>query len=345
MSLPPVSIVVSIAFSIAAPILAGLVYQWFGRRRDARLYPPPGRMVGLDDGARLHLYETGEGGPAVILEAGLAATSLNWRGLQKELAGFTRSVAYDRLGLGWSDPCGTPRTPSQLARELRAVLRAAGIEPPYVLVGHSFGAFVVRQYALAFPEEVAGLALLDPLRPEEVDRQRHLLASGIRLSRRAAMLARVGLVRLGAASLMAGSRRLPRTIGRIASHRGGGVVNRIASEVAKLPREVWPMIAAHWSNPRYYAGMAAHLEALPAGAGELRRARAIHGIPVTVLTAGKNPPVPKEAIRAMGPDACHIVARKSGHWIHLDQPELVVEAVRKLVEAAREEAPARLRGV
>jgi pimeloyl-ACP methyl ester carboxylesterase len=329
--------VLLIAMSIAASIAAGLLYQWRGKRRDARLYPPPGRMVGVGRGRRLHLYEMGSGGPAVILEAGLAATSLNWTGLQKELAGFTRAVAYDRGGLGWSDPCGTPRTPSYIAAELHDLLQAARVEPPYVLVGHSFGGLVVRRYALLYREEVAGLVLVDPLWPEEADRQRCLLALGIRLSRRAGWMARFGLVRLGAASLMAGSRCLPRVIARAASGQGCGVVNRIAAEAGKLPREVWPIIAAHWSNPRSYAGIAAHLEALPGGVEEMRDAP-VAGVPVTVLTAGRNPPVSDESIRTLGPDVRHVVAEESGHWIHLDQPELVVEAVQEL--AARIFTPA-----
>jgi len=321
-----------LTIGLAAAICAGLLYQWLGRRRDVRLYPPPGRMIPGPDGGRTHIHEAGEGGPTVILEAGLAATSLNWRGLHQRLSAFTRCVAYDRRGLGWSDPCSTPRTPEQIAAELRETLRSAGIEPPYVLVGHSFGGFVVRAYAVDFPEDVAGIVLVDPATPEEVLRQRHLLRAGIRLSRRAATLARLGLVRFGAASLMAGSRRLPRTIGRFASGQGGNMVNRIAAEVAKLPRETWPLIAAHWSNPASFRGIAAHFQGLLEAAGGLHRAPIIRGIPVTILTAGKKSPRPREELEAIAEDARHIVASGSGHWIHLDQPELVIESIREAVE-------------
>jgi hypothetical protein len=75
---------------------------------------------------------------------------------------------------------------------------------------------------------------------------------------------------------------------------------------------------------------------MTSGADEMRHAPAVRGLPVTVLTAGKNPPLPENEIRAIGPDACHIVARMSGHWIHFDEPELVVNAVRELVDAARQ---------
>jgi pimeloyl-ACP methyl ester carboxylesterase len=316
---------------IAAVLAAGCVYQWWGKRRDARLYPPPGRMIEVGNGTRLHLFETGVGGPAVIFESGLATTSLNWRGLQKSLAGFTRCVAYDRAGLGWSDPCRTPRTPSHIVQELRALLKAAQIEPPYVLVGHSFGGLVVRRYALEYPAEVAGVVLVDPLTSEEADRHRPLLKLGMRVSRRGAILARIGFVRLVGALLLAGSRWLPEMAGRIAIGEKAGIVNRVAGEVGKLPRDLWPMIAAHWSNPKSFAGVAAYFEALPAGADEMRDAPPMDGIPVTLLTAGERQP----AIAGLASNVTHLVASRSGHWIHLDEPELVVDAVRQLVARSR----------
>jgi pimeloyl-ACP methyl ester carboxylesterase len=335
-----VALIAWITLSLSALIVAGVVYQWVGQRRDARRWPPPGRMVSIGDGRKVHFYALGDGAPAVVLEAGISATSLNWRGLQQTIAPLTRVLAYDRGGLGWSDPGGTPRTASNLAVELHSALRAAGVEAPYVLVGHSFGGLVVRRFASLYPGEVAGLVLVDALPPEEwsplSERHRRMLAIGTRLARRGAFLARIGLVRLAVRLLLAGSRRLPQAIGRCTGGHGATVINRIAGEVGKMPREVWPMVAAHWSNPRSFLAMAAHFEALPASAEEVRAAAPANGIPVTVLTAGKNPPVPEEAIRAIGHNVRHVVARESGHWIHLDQPDLVAEAVLEMVEAARQ---------
>ncbi len=327
-----------LAAVLAALILAGLFYQWHGLRRDLLLCPPPGRMIDIG-GRQLHLYEMGAGDPVVIFEAGISATSLNWRHIQHSLAGCMRVVAYDRGGLGWSDPCATPRTPFHIACELRALLRAAGVEPPYVLVAHSFGALVVRRYSLLFPAEVAGLVLVDPLQPEQwaclSPQQRRMLALGRRLCRRAAMLAHLGLVRLAVASFKAGSRLLPLVIDKAAGVRGSSVMDRLIGEVGKMPREVWPMVTAHWSAPKSFHGIAAHLEALPDSASEMLDAAPLQGIPVTVLTAGRNGPVSAESIQALSSHVRHIVAHDSGHWIHLDQPDLVVNAVRHLVEHAR----------
>jgi len=327
-----------IAVALAALILAGWFYQRLGLRRDARRFPPPGRNFDIG-GRRLHLYELGSGDPAVILEAGISATSLNWRHIQQAVAGFTRAVAYDRGGLGWSDPCLTPRTPSDIARELRTLLRAAAIEPPYVLVGHSFGALIVRRYSLLYPGEVAGVVLVDPLQPGEwaplTPKQRRMLTIGLRLCRRGAMLAHIGLVRLAVASFKAGSCLLPVALDRTVGVRGTSVMNRLIGEIAKMPREVWPIVTAHWSDPKSFHGIAAHLEALPAGAGEMLDAPPLQDMPVTVLTAGRNGPVSIDSIRAVSEAARHIVAHDSGHWIHLDQPDLVIDAVRQVVDQAR----------
>jgi len=303
------------------------------------LYPPPGVMIDVGEGRRIHLYTTGSGSPAVVFEAGISATCLNWRALQEKLAALTRVVSYDRSGLGWSDPAGSPRTASTLAKELHAALAAAQVEPPYVLVAHSFGGLVVRRFALLHPADVAGIVLVDALQPEEwsplSERQRRILRMGTRLARRGAFLARIGLVRLAVRLFMRGSRGLPQAIGKATGGRASVVINRIAGEVGKMPREVWPMVAAHWCKARSFSAMAAHFEALPASADEVREAGVIAGIPVTVLTAGKNPPVSDESVRLIAREARHVVATESGHWIHLDQPDLVVSAVVEMVEAAR----------
>ena len=325
--------------AIALVVLAGLAYQQLGVWRDRRRWPAPGRFAEIADGLRLHCCEAGSGSPAVILESGIAATTLNWRALQTSIARFTRVLSYDRAGLGFSDPARTPRTPAHVVAELRLLLEHSGVPPPYVLVGHSFGGLVMRRFALDHPREVAALVLLDPLRPEDWTplsaEQRALLARGVMLLSRGALLARFGVVRFCLSALMAGSRFLPRAIGRAASGHGLFVMDRIAGEIGKMPREVRPFIAANWSRPASFHGLAAHLRDLPASVAEIGSAPPLQGIPVTIITAGREPPNDAASIRAVSPDARHIVSPASGHWVHLDDPELVLKTIREAVEAAR----------
>ena len=257
-------------------------------------FPPPGRLVDIG-GRRLHLYELGQGSPTVVLESGIAASSLNWRAVQTGIAKFTRVISYDRAGLGWSDLAPAAITLDRLVADLHALLEAAGASPPYVLAGHSFGGLIVRAFAARYPEETAGLVLVDALRPEEWSplspEKRRTLDRGVKLSRRGARLARMGVVGWCLRSLVAGSRWLPKMVGRAASGRGLAVMNRIGGEVAKMPREVWPMVADHWSQPKSFLGMAAHLEALPDAARTMCAAPPLGDVPVIALTPAGSAPL------------------------------------------------------
>lgn len=113
---------------------------------------------------RLHVVVQGSG-PSVVLESGFGGTAQAWERVQPEVAKFARVVAYDRAGLGQSEPGPLPRTAARIALELRTALRAANIAPPYVLAAHSAGGAYARVFAHLYPREVAGLVLIDP--PQE----------------------------------------------------------------------------------------------------------------------------------------------------------------------------------
>ena len=123
-------------------------------------YPPPGKLVDIG-GYRLHLNCTGTSGPAVVLIAGAGDFSFDWGLVQPDVSRFARVCSYDRAQLAWSDPGPTPRTMRQDAHELHTLLRAARIKAPYVLVGHSLGGLIARVYAEQYPDEVAGMVLVD----------------------------------------------------------------------------------------------------------------------------------------------------------------------------------------
>ncbi len=125
-------------------------------RSDVRAYPPPGRLVDIG-GRKLHLNCSGDGGPTVVLVAGGGAFSIDWALVQRKVAGTIRVCAYDRAGLGWSDPGPADETVEQTIGDLHALLRTAGEKGPYLLVGASIGGIFIRAYQRAFPDEVAGL--------------------------------------------------------------------------------------------------------------------------------------------------------------------------------------------
>jgi pimeloyl-ACP methyl ester carboxylesterase len=121
---------------------------------------PPGTLVDIG-GQRLHLNCTGSGSPAVILESGTGDVSVIWALVQPRVAAFTRVCSYDRGGYAWSEPGSRPRTFAQLALELHTALDPLHVGPPYVLVGQSFGGFVVRGFASRYRSEVEGMVLVD----------------------------------------------------------------------------------------------------------------------------------------------------------------------------------------
>jgi pimeloyl-ACP methyl ester carboxylesterase len=149
--------------------LIGAIYQAIGTEIYRRIYPPPGELVDVG-GHSLHINCVGEGSPTVILEAGSGATSVDWANIQPEVANTTRVCAYDRAGSGWSEPGPEPGDPQQIAGELHTLLGNAGIDGPYVLVGHSFGGLYVLMYDDLYPNEVEGMVLVDSSHPEQSTR-------------------------------------------------------------------------------------------------------------------------------------------------------------------------------
>jgi pimeloyl-ACP methyl ester carboxylesterase len=318
---------------------AGFLYQQLGALKDKRRYLGLGTLVDVGNGQRMYLSRMGAGGPTVIFESGIAATSQNWMRLQESVSSFASTVTYDRSGLGWSSESASDRIPSNIVRELRLMLKQAGIPPPYVLVGHSFGGLVVRHFATQHPEEIAGVVLVDAMRTEEWppvnEKQTPQLERGLWLTRMAVPIARFGLARLAITSLLCRSGRTSRFFSRAAGNGGQHVLDRVTCEVSKMPREVWPIVAAHWATPKFYRGLAAHVRAVPDTVREMHDAGPIEGIPVLLLTPATAEPLSSDALRRIGPTTRQVIAEKSGHWVHLDEHDLVLEAVRGVVEAVR----------
>src|SRR5687768_1975212 len=150
-------------------------------------------------GHDLHVNCSGQGGPAVILESALGNASPHWVWVQREVAKTTRVCAYDRAGMGWSERGPEPRDAKQVTGELHTLLKDADTEGPYVLVGHSYGGLYARMYAAQYPNEVAGVVLVDSSHPEQFTRSpegRAMYEQTRRLGTVIPFLTRLGVIRL-----------------------------------------------------------------------------------------------------------------------------------------------------
>jgi pimeloyl-ACP methyl ester carboxylesterase len=190
---------------------------------------------------------------------------------------------------------------------------------------------------------VAGLVLVDPVSRDEWrdpdEKQKRILAHGVVLSRRGAALAQLGVVRFALRLLLNGSRAVPKLLAKASAGRGASVTERLTGEVRKFPRELWPAVAAHWSEARCFRAMAAYLDHLPESARQLDETRQLNGLPIEVLSAGTALPdasIEHRHDAALSTRGEHRIIAGAGHWIQLDEPDAVVEAIRRVFNSSDE---------
>lgn len=268
--------------SIALAILAigpGRVWNGSQARFERWKLILTGKLVDVG-GHRLRIERLGKGSPTVVFEAGLAQPRTTWGRVPNDVAAFAQVVIYDRANLGDSDEVQGQRTSKQIVAELHAMLKAAGAEAPYVLVGHSFGGLNARLFASQFPDEVAGIVLVDASHEDEYRRLAELLPEPERQ--------------------------------KYLQHEGGDNYEKAD---------------------------------LLASAEEIRGAAALKPVPLVVVSAAGNKNSGEAAAKVhdelqlvlsrLLPNASLVIAENSGHFVQLDRPELVTEAIRKVVEQAR----------
>jgi pimeloyl-ACP methyl ester carboxylesterase len=319
--------------------LLGVLYQVLGTRRDARTYPPPGRLVDVGS-HRLHILELGSGdGPTVVLEAGLMSTVLTWSSIERELARSFRVVSYDRAGLGWSDLGPMPRTADRIVTELHTLLERAVIPSPYVLVGHSFGGLTMPLFAARFPEKVAGVVLVDQVAPAEWNppspHDSKLTRIGAQVCRRAALLAPLGVIRFIAALLTTRAKSAAGHLVRLISRGTPAESGTVSSPwFAALPANERAMAAVFWVQQKFALTIASQLENLPVSAALISQLGVFCSKPVVILSARTAPEHRQKEHAAMAarlPQGEHILAADSNHWIMQERPDLVIAAIEKVI--------------
>lgn len=322
---------------LAALAGAGVLYQRIGLRLTP---PPPGQLIDVG-GHRLHAVCAGRGDPVVLFESAIAGSSLGWALVQPALAETTHVCAYDRAGLAWSDPPSCPRTLANMLDELSVLIVRVADRRPLILVGHSFGSLLVRAYAARHPGRVAGLVLVDPpleWLPITPQRQR-LLRGGRQLSSIGVALAHAGVVRLCLALLTKGAPGAPRRFVKIFGSAAASTLERMVGEVRKLPPDVHSLLQALWCQPKCMRAMGQYIAAFEREAAAMIAADPPPRIPVVVISSRDQPEGRMAAHRALAERSTsgrHVVAAHSRHWIQFDEPEVIVGAVRRLVDESRE---------
>lgn len=324
-----------VAVILLLPI-SGLTFQSISYSRDLEQFPPPGRLIDVG-GYRLHLYCTGasvNGSPTVILESGVGASSLMWSLVQPGIAAYTRVCSYDRAGYGWSESGTMPRTADRLMDELYELLTVAGEQPPYVLVGHSFGGILNRVFASKHPADVAGIILVDARHEDYFVRMPPEY-----LERDEANLDRARWLRL----------LTPLGITRLAGNAGR--LDTFEIFLAPLPAEIE---ATAWAmqiyNPNHWATSVAEREAIDESYRQVKSTQLPANLSLIVLTAENGVEAwqaedeatndaTQEAwvelqveLTRLNSNSQWITVKDSGHYVYFDQPQAIVDAVHAMID-------------
>ncbi|PYR70928.1 MAG: hypothetical protein DMF88_01240 [Acidobacteria bacterium] len=312
-------------------------------------HPPPGRLIDVGTHS-LHLHCSGEGTPSVIFDAALGASSLSWSLVQPAVARVTRACTYDRAGFGWSEPGPLPRTAGRIADELHILLARARVPPPYLLVGHSFGGLVARIFASRHAGEIAGLAFIEPAVPEEwttpTAERRHLIERGTRLCGYGVTAARVGIARAVAALAGLGALAPARALVKVVSR--GGLRREdegILAPIWKLPPESRRILRQTWTQPKFFEALGSQIATICDSAAEASRAPVRWAdVPLVVMSsaiADQQRLDADAALARLSSRGRHVLVAGTGHWIPLDAPQAVIDAVMGMVQEIRGLAAAR----
>jgi pimeloyl-ACP methyl ester carboxylesterase len=319
---------------LVALMVLGLGYQAIAMHQDRRQTPPPGELVDVG-GYQLHIHCVGTGSPTVILEAGLGDNYLTWNLVQEQIAQSSRVCAYDRAGLGWSDPAPQALERSQVAQSLHTLLSNADIQGPYVLVGHSAGGLYVRVFAEQYPQEVAGMVLVDADNENQFSRLPQALVQST-VDSYAGLAQTLSLVRALAPF------GVVRIFGLSASFAASDPVFDV------LGPEGQQMLIAIYSRTNISQAIKREFETEVLNVRETGSLQKLGDIPLTVLAKSGDDPEGVDAktiaegnqimldlqqeLADLSTNGRLVIVEDTGHYIQIDQPESVITAVKEMVE-------------
>jgi pimeloyl-ACP methyl ester carboxylesterase len=300
-----------VAGAVAIALLAAATYEHVAAWRDGRTLTQVGRSVDIG-GRSLNIHCVGHGRPTVVFVSGRIAPGYVWTPVQRGVAAFTRACWYDRADIGWSDSGPDPAWGEQAARDLHALIERAPIERPLVLVGHSFGGYVIRLYHHAYPGEVSGMVFVDTAL-EDAGRIRGMPhRDPPKLPREA----------IGALSTV---------FGRL------GMMRLLATDPGPALKgwteEEWDILA-RLRRRRSLALADAHVGPERATADQVRSAGGLEDMPMIVLTQGQGPSGWTELqgqFARRSRRGRQVLVPDTGHGIPMEAPHAVVDAVRDMV--------------
>jgi pimeloyl-ACP methyl ester carboxylesterase len=321
-----------VCLAICALACYGATYQYIGTILDEQKYPPIGKMIDIG-GYRLHMIDQGVSLPTVVIDSGACCNCLDWSLIQPEIAKFSRVITYDRAGYAWSDASPLDRTSENIVEELRTMLQVAGVPGPYVLIGHSFGGNNMRMYAMKYPDEVAGIVLVDSAHENLFE---------------AISLPAIEYFRLMKGAIYFGVFRLCAHVPFLR--------NNMNTLLEKYPLEVREIYYAQAITNKFIYAVTEEADCAQESCKQLQSySGSLGNKPLTVITAGKSfmsyeevkvqSVYTKKQVHAMNENwlglqkdlvkkslrGKQIIAMNSGHMIPLEDPNIIVEAVRDMI--------------
>ncbi|MBX2869852.1 MAG: alpha/beta hydrolase [Acidiferrobacterales bacterium] len=282
----------------------------------------PGKLVEAN-GVLNHIFCTGQGQPTILLEAGLGGNSLEWHPVQTSLAKHSRVCSYDRPGYGWSEIATSPRNARTISRELQSLLEATGESGPYILVGHSFGGHIVRLYANEFSESVAGIVLLDASHERLFDFLKTSGSSMLVTIKAPQFYQPTVPVNLPVELKPTFKRLVNRSETKETVQNETFYFRRSAEEVKWFPS--LPTVPVSVISRGNAIKSSKDSQSSPDSDGKESKSSSISKRWMTMQ---------RDLHRRLS-DSKHIIAAKSGHFPHLDEPTLVAEAILSIVQKIR----------